>query len=170
VTKKQRKEQIQKKWGLTVDAQIPMVLVSAVDDDIERILEEILDGIAAIGIQLVVVDVVNGEDDDVCSKWKGKHPESIKCISAQETDSDVFDIAIMREVKDDDLEKLKRYSIVPVAEKGKVSSFNPVEEKGNGFLFDSNPWSLFASLVRAAETYRFPYDWKNIVKAVQKTV
>ena len=170
MTKKQRKEQKQKKWGLAVNAQIPMVLVVDDSNHIQEILKEIIDGIASIGIQLVLVDSQKNNEGEVCKKWHGKYPESIMCISEDEIEEDVFDIAILKEVKEDDLEKLKENNMVPIAEGGKIAPFDPVEEKGNGFVFEANPWSLFATLVRAAETYRFPYDWKNIVKAVQKSV
>lgn len=169
MTKKQRKEQQQKKWGLTVDGRIPMVLVSDVDQNIRKILEEIVDGIASLGIQLVIIDSDATEIRESCDKWHGNHPESIKCVSENEVEEDLIDIMILKNVGDKDLAILKENNMVPIAEGGKVSSFDPIAEKGNGFIFESNPWSLFASLVRAAETYRFPYDWKNIIKAVHRT-
>ncbi|MBI2638504.1 hypothetical protein HYW83_02845 [Candidatus Peregrinibacteria bacterium] len=47
--------------------------------------------------------------------------------------------------------------------------YNPLREKGNGFYF-KNPtkWEMFAAIVRAAETYQFPYDWENLVREILK--
>lgn len=47
-----------------------------------------------------------------------------------------------------------------------VKNYDPNHETGNGFLFDAtSPWMMFAALVRACETYKFPFDWKHIVRA-----
>ena len=36
---------------------------------------------------------------------------------------------------------------------------------GNGFVYDNeNVWGIFAGVVRALETFKFPYDWKHIVR------
>jgi len=48
-------------------------------------------------------------------------------------------------------------------------NYNPLQEKGNGFYF-KNPtaWEMFAAVVRALETYQFPYDWENLVREMLK--
>ena len=61
--------------------------------------------------------------------------------------------------------------VVPIAttHADKVKNYNPNKEKGNCFAFDDdNPWTVFAAIVRALETHKFPYDWKHIVKQSQK--
>ncbi|MFC1749391.1 hypothetical protein ACFL2V_11365 [Pseudomonadota bacterium] len=51
-----------------------------------------------------------------------------------------------------------------------MENYHPNDETGNGFTFDSyNPWDIFRAVVRATETYRFPYDWGNIVRAIVKS-
>ncbi len=43
--------------------------------------------------------------------------------------------------------------------------YDPTGEQGNSFYFcEENPWSVFAAVVRATETYRFHYDWAGIVR------
>lgn len=57
--------------------------------------------------------------------------------------------------------------IVPIAFKKipLVQNYDPNREKGNAFTFEKiTPWLMFAALVRACETFRFPFDWRNIVK------
>lgn len=170
MTVRQKKEQKQKDWGLAVDAKIPMVLVTEVDAHIQAILNEIVDGVAGIGIQLVVILPDGEKSQEFCQSWQGKYPAAIKCVSREDVDNDVFDMAIMEEVTVERLKEMKDHNIVPLAERGEVQQFDPVAEKGNAFLFEGDSWSLFAALVRAAETYRFPYDWKNILKSVNKSV
>jgi glycogen synthase len=46
-----------------------------------------------------------------------------------------------------------------------LHDYNPVQETGNAFLFDGlTKWLCFAALVRAAETFKFPFDWRTIQK------
>lgn len=49
----------------------------------------------------------------------------------------------------------------------KTTDYNPLREKGNGFYF-KNPtkWEVFAAIVRAMETYQFPYDWENLIREI----
>ena len=45
--------------------------------------------------------------------------------------------------------------------------FNPMKNKGNSFLYDNfNAWSIFYTIVRYLENYRFPFDNKNLIKNV----
>lgn len=58
-----------------------------------------------------------------------------------------------------------RFGVVPVApaEEG-LEDYNPNQERGTAFTFDPHTgvWGCFGALVRAMETYRFPFDWRTI--------
>ena len=57
--------------------------------------------------------------------------------------------------------------IVPLSPKKmpRLQNYAPKREKGNAFTFEKmNPWLMFAAMVRACETYRFPFDWKCTVR------
>lgn len=170
MNKKQKKEQQQKDWGLSVNGAIPLVLVDeAIDRNIQKILEEIIEGIASIGIQMVFVEPADSETKKSLLHFEELYPKSVKVLRKDEIDPDACDMALLDELNSKRLEELKEYRLVPLAGKG-VIPFDPIEEKGNGFAYEpKNSWSLFAALVRAAETYRFPYDWQNIVKAVVRS-
>lgn len=168
MAKKQKKEERQKAWGLTVNAMIPMVLVPNEEENIERILNEIVDGIAAIGIQLVVVRPKNKDLEKDVEQWHDRHPHSVVLINSLEDADTVCDMAVFEDLTVERLKDTQDRELVPLAEKGCLDPFDPIAEQGNGFLYEANPWSLFAALVRAAETYRFPYDWKNLMKANRK--
>jgi len=68
--------------------------------------------------------------------------------------------------KFNDIQEMMLHGTVPLSQKrGEVKDYNPNHETGNAFLFkDENAWAIFASLVRALETFKFPYDWKNIIR------
>lgn len=63
-----------------------------------------------------------------------------------------------------------RYGAIPVVRKtgglaDSVENFNPRVDQGNGFVFESyDHYSLFASIIRAIEAYRFPRVWEGIQK------
>ncbi len=76
------------------------------------------------------------------------------------------DIAIFFSEKDDDgeFENALRYGVVPVTPPHELAeNYNPVQESGNSFVYEkSTAWQCFGSLVRALETFKFPYDWRTI--------
>lgn len=60
---------------------------------------------------------------------------------------------------------------VPIAQLDGDSTvdYNPLLEKGNGFYFEKpTTWEIFAAVVRGLETYKFPYDWENLVREILK--
>lgn len=61
---------------------------------------------------------------------------------------------------------------VPITPKNKlIHDFDAVNETGEGFVYDpKNGLSLLDALIRARENRRFPYDWKNIVRAGQRAL
>ncbi len=65
-----------------------------------------------------------------------------------------------------DVEEMLLNGTIPVSNKRlEIKDYNPNKELGNSFIYTkNNQWSIFATLIRALETFKFPYDWKNIVK------
>ncbi|MBI3332014.1 hypothetical protein HYZ99_03580 [Candidatus Peregrinibacteria bacterium] len=63
-----------------------------------------------------------------------------------------------------------QYGTIPIAPlTDTLKNYNPNQERGNAFLYDPpSPWKCFAALVRALETYRFPFDWRNIQKEAMR--
>ena len=60
---------------------------------------------------------------------------------------------------------------VPVAKlEGETTvDYNPLRQNGNGFYFkNATKWEVFAAVVRALETYQFPYDWENLIREIWK--
>jgi hypothetical protein len=65
-----------------------------------------------------------------------------------------------------DVEEMLLNGTIPITSKREeIANYNPNRETGNGFIYSKdNDWSIFAAIVRATETFRFPYDWNNIVR------
>jgi hypothetical protein len=65
-----------------------------------------------------------------------------------------------------DVEEMLLNGVIPISSlRPEVSDYNPNRETGNGFVFKKeSPWAIFAALVRARETFKFPYDWKHIIR------
>ena len=63
-----------------------------------------------------------------------------------------------------------RYGVIPIAPLADtLENYNPNQERGCAFLYDPpSAWRCFAALVRALETYRFPFDWRNIQKEAMR--
>jgi starch synthase len=57
-----------------------------------------------------------------------------------------------------------QYGVVPIALETKcLADYNPIQETGDAFLFEQpTMWHAFAAIVRAIETYKFPFDWRTI--------
>lgn len=163
-SKKQAKKKQQKEWGLRVSEQIPLVLVREVNEEIGSVLESIAKGVGAVGVQVVVIEPTRDELKKLCRDLEILYPKWLKVVEAGDLDESAVDMEVLEQATVDRLKELKGKRIVPVALNG-VEPFDPIAEKGNGFLFTvSDPWSLYVALVRASETYRFPYDWGNLVK------
>lgn len=170
MSKKIQKKQQQKSLGFTVDEKIPLIYVSDMDDQIAQLIEGILEGISTIGVQLVLTHSASPDIDHKIEKMVNRFPKNLAVLNSDESRLECFDIALLDNLTEKHLSELKEYSMVPIASQGAISVFDPIAEEGNGFIYDKkSQWSLFAALVRAMETYRFPYDWSTLVKSVKKS-
>ncbi len=70
----------------------------------------------------------------------------------------------------ENIQWLLKQWVIPIAYKenylsGLLHEFNPIKWEGNCFLFEAeNKWSMYSSLIKYLENYKFPYDNKNLVK------
>lgn len=78
-------------------------------------------------------------------------------------------------VSDDDISQISEYTnagVTPIINKDNhlnsiLKEFNPMKNEGNSFYYEeSNHWSIFYSIVRYMENYKFPFDNKNLIKNV----
>lgn len=72
---------------------------------------------------------------------------------------------------EEDCENALRYGTVPIALPLSIlENYNPVQESGNAFVFEeASVWQCYGSLIRALETFKFPYDWRTIQRHAMDT-
>lgn len=67
--------------------------------------------------------------------------------------------------------EIRKKGCVPISQMNgnSTADYDPLKERGNGFYF-KNPtkWEIFAAIIRALETYQFPYDWENLMREILK--
>ncbi len=78
-------------------------------------------------------------------------------------------------ILNENLDKVKeawRNGVVPITQNlgSSIIDYNPNTESGNAFVYkNANEWEVYAAVVRALETYKFPYDWKFIVRSCKSS-
>lgn len=140
----------------------PVVLIDLYSENNSKKVSELLEGLNEVGIETIVVPP---QSEAVLPT--GAHLHYISPEERQNAEA-AADFMI---VFDSEVEAVWNKGCVPIAQQNgqKTINYNPLLEKGNGFYF-KNPtkWEIFAAIVRALETYQFPYDWENLVKEILK--
>ena len=135
-----------------------------------ELFEQVLSGLLELPISLVVRGRGSKKYGDTLTKLAKTKNHRVAIIA----DDDLHvrrmlagsDIALFFSTNDDEamLENCLRYGVIPVSLPMEVlDNYNPVQESGNAFIYeDPSQWMCFASLVRALETFKFPFDWRTI--------
>lgn len=170
--KKSAKEELLKK-----DEKGPLLVVFAPSREGKTFPQEtfyqLLEGLLILSSHVVVV--TDDEPADANSHLRGKFSWINPKEGRNDKDVEQFllaaDMALVFEEDHTHLEKLldKGVVIVGLDKSPMLENYKPNEETGNAFTFSTmNPWDIFRALVRAHETFMFPYDWGNIVRGVLK--
>lgn len=123
--------------------------------------EDFMAGLEAIGLTTLVIS-------PECEKKvlpKGTH---IHFVESKEK-ADAYQAADFAVVMNGDIASVLKNGCVPISKLDgeTTTNYNPLQEKGNGFYFkNSTKWEMFAAIVRALETYQFPYDWENLIREI----
>ena len=138
--------------------------VSSIAESELPMWDKIISGIADYGARTVVF--VSALQVDNFHKNK-------KLIVQEKNGHDIYeplDIIVLPSNKPID-EAFKNVAVpVTFVKENDTCDYDPIAEKGNGFYFSrKNKWEIFATVVRAIETYKFPYDWKNLLREIYKS-
>ncbi len=78
--------------------------------------------------------------------------------------SDIFLCTAANKSCQKKMKQAMAYGVIPLApDLEGVLDYDGANETGNAFVYkEKSPWSFFASLIRALENFKFPYDWKAI--------
>lgn len=162
--KQENKKNLLNKYDL--DCEHPLLAV-ILDKDLSKkqkdLLARFLEGVGSLDLVVLIVS-----DQKLTPEIKLKKLPNVKVLkyTSKNREKAIGDSDMALCFDFSDVEEMLLNGTIPISiERPEVQDYNPNQEKGNCFVFrEENPWSVFAAVVRATETYRFPYDWRNIVR------
>lgn len=170
--KAEKKAQLQRHIGWPAEAKRPIVcLPCGMTDELGgELLREVLPGLLAMPVELLIRGKGTAAYGSLFSQLVKNHEHRVAIVQndpeAVQTMLDAADIALFLADPADsaELAQCLRSGVIPVSLKsGALENYDPNQERGNAFTFEkANVWHCFAALVRALETYRFPFDWRTI--------
>lgn len=157
--KKEKNILLKKKFGLpSKDKALGLIKINN-----KVLIKDLRDGLLALPAWFIL---------EIAGVETEKLGENIVATAKiEENDLIWFDFIVC----DDSIDNLNKYlelGVSPIiSTKNHLNSilkeFNPVKNEGNSYLFESlDKWSIFYSIVRYLENYKFPFDNKNLVKNV----
>ncbi|MCC6643893.1 hypothetical protein IT411_04030 [Candidatus Peregrinibacteria bacterium] len=174
----------------STDLKTPLLVIFATDlgGDRELIdresLFKLLEGLMILNLKMVVVDTQQISDLNNLSElpeqndrkiiwYNPKQDNAGKGREEKEIDRLLLasDMAMLFNRNHDLIGLLMKYGIVVIGDEASpmLENYHPNTERGNSFTYaNKDLWSIFAALVRALETYKFPYDWQHIVRKIFK--
>jgi starch synthase len=176
--KVQNKLQLQRELGLPETATTPLIgLISRLYDQKGLdLISNIMWGLMRLPVQLVVLGAGEGRYEEMFQAAARDHPQQVsttigfKPALAQRiyAGSDVF--LMPSRFEPCGLGQLisLRYGTIPVVRAtgglaDTIHDWDPARQTGNGVVFEAyDHWDLFASVVRALETYRQPALWRRL--------
>lgn len=176
-SKKIAKDYLRNEYGLSINKK-KLLLSIMVDDksgtEVMAFLQNFLEGMKAVSVSVIIVSPQGlKEKIDTFKSPRGVFVmQSNKNITEKILEaSDVSFVFPLSSMKKEHLNLMWHLGVVPIAPDKIAQDYDPNKETGNSFISrNSDAWSIFAALVRAAETFRFPYDWKHIIKQALRAI
>lgn len=137
-----------------------------------KLLEELLPGLMELPVQVLILGKGSASYGTMLTSLAAQHPDRIaiipnddKAIRKMYAASDMA-LFLCNPATMIELSHALAYGAVPLApSSGKLADYNPNQESGEAFTYDKmTVWHAFGAVVRALETYRFPFDWRTIQK------
>jgi hypothetical protein len=172
--KVQNKVALQEELGWATEPKRAVVcLPMGVSDQLGgKLLEDIIPGLLELPVEILILGKGSASYGQMLTKLAKEHSHRIAIIP-----NDPAMLARMLAAADmalflnkssgtTELKEALSYGTVPVAlaDIG-LQDYNPNQESGNAFVYQKeNAWHCYGAVVRALETFKFPYDWKTIQK------
>ncbi len=140
-----------------------------------ELILRMMPGLLEQDLQLVLMGIGTGKYQSYFTEMAARHPEKIAILEDGEKNKEALrhaaDILLSSSQSEEcsyEMTAAMEQGVVPVAlDQPGLVDYNLVQEVGNSFVCrQASEWSLFGGLIRALENFKFPYDWKNIQKAV----
>lgn len=159
--------------GFVFDKKIPLVCVTypLTDDNNLEMLKDVMNGIIEQPVEIVLTSIGTEKYQKYFTELAEEN--SNKFVITNSSDDEkrkiyaASDIILIPTASGECLEEAENamaYGVVPIIPQTDfVEDYNPNQERGNAFVYiKDSPWNFFATFIRAMESFRFPYDWKNI--------
>lgn len=176
-SKKTAKDYLRNDYGLSINKKkllLAIIIDESCDKDVLSFLQSFLEGSKAVSVTVIILcpNSLKKELENLKSPRGVFVLQNSKNITQKVLEaSDVSFVFPLSSTKKDHLTLMWHLGVVPIAPEKKAQDYDPNKETGNSFISRSNDvWSIFAALVRASETFRFPYDWKHIVRQALKAI
>jgi starch synthase len=170
--KMENKTALQEELGWIAEPKQPVIcLPTGITDALGgELLEQILPGLLEMPIGIVIRGKGSKKYGELFTKLSKSAPHRVAIVQDDEASIRKMlagsDMALFFADKDEDtmLENCLRYGTIPISlQRDVLDNYNPVQESGNSFVFEKpTVWQCFASVARALETFKFPYDWRTI--------
>jgi starch synthase len=183
--KKQNKERLQKLFKLRLDPELPVIALTSrvtFQKGFELILQ-IIEPLLRLDIELIFMGDGDKKYINEIKKIAKRYPKKIAWLPFEKNKnletllyagSDIFLLPSHYEPCGINQLIAMRYGCVPVVHRvgglmDTVTNYNPRTNRGNGFSFSSfNTYSLYATIIRALENYRFQANWHELIVRVMK--
>ncbi len=181
--KKLNKISLQKKLGLTQDDKIPIITMTSrvTYQKGFELLCNTFDHLIRQNAQFIIMGDGDKHYIKKLKKYHKKHPEKIIWLPFKQKDetkmyagSDFFLLPSHHEPCGINQLIAMRYGCIPIVRKvgglnDTVENYNPSTNIGTGFTFTGfNEFSLFGAVIRALETFKYKYIWRNIMVNAMK--
>ena len=114
-------------------------------------------------------------DSTVRPLVEGLHEIHVRIAVLERKSDDIpedADMIVFFSPNEEMLKKAWEQGVVPITDifDSAIEDYNPNSEVGNAFIYKSkNAWAIYAAIIRAVETFKFPYDWKYIMRSCMKS-
>ncbi len=183
--KRENKHYLQKKLGLAVNPQIPLICTTSrltFQKGFELIVK-LLEVFARMDLQLIIMGDGDKQYIAPCKKFQKLHPKKIVCLPFDQkietllyAGSDMFLLPSHHEPCGINQLIAMRYGSIPIVRKvgglhDTVENYQPTRSRGNGFTFQYfDTYGLYGALVRALETYKDREEWNSLIlRAMEKS-
>lgn len=160
-------------FGLNYNKKTPLLCLTfpLTEKNNLDMLEDVIQGILEQDVVLAVTGIGTKKYQNFFNELAKEDPKRVAIVSDNDGNkrkiyaaSDIYLATATTEECKEEIEKAMNYGVIPICPENElVTNYDGAKEEGDAFVFDGkSPWSLFASLIRAMENFKFPYDWKAI--------
>ncbi|TSC58252.1 MAG: starch synthase [Candidatus Peregrinibacteria bacterium Greene0416_19] len=175
----QNKTALQEEIGWPAEPKRPLVCLPAGMTDAlgGPLFKEILAGLLTQPVELLVLGKGSTGYGTLFTQLATQEPHRVHIVQNEEHATRrmyaAADMALfLSDVPIKELTHCLAYGAVPLSlPQALLENYDPVQETGNSFLYDKpTVWHAFSALVRAMETYKFPFDWRTIQRHAMESV